>query len=75
MIPRTTTRPQFDAFDAELKLADKLHQAGVFNGATDQRIRIERCRRFIRDQGIAWEPSGRGQSYQEWFEATYGERL
>ncbi len=67
--------PQFDAFDRELKLAAKLHQAGVFNGATDQRIRIERCRRFIREQGIAWEPAGYGQCYQEWFEATYREAL
>ena len=75
-VPRATTRPpQFDAFDAELKLAAKLHQAGAFNGVTDQRLRRERCRAFILDGGLQDEPSGHGQNYRQYFERTYGEPL
>lgn len=71
----TLERPQFDAFDRELKLAAKLKQAGAFNGDTDFRLRRERCRAFIVDGGLQDEPSGFGQSYREYFVKTYGESL
>ena len=71
----TSRASQFDVFDRELALAQKLTAAGVFSGSTEHRLRLERCRKFILEEGIEEEPCGYGQSYREFFEATYRETL
>lgn len=70
-----SARPQFDAFDRELTLAKKLHQAGAFNGATDREKRKRIFRDFVLANGIADDLCGYWQTYAELFRETYQEDL
>jgi hypothetical protein len=69
------------SLDAEIWLVARVRQhiTGIFDGVTDQKIRKDRMRRVLRDNGldcvIAGNKDGKPETYAEVYRRLYGESL